>query len=227
MMKPALVEASLIAANDGKTWGWEASREMMHHRCWQTYAGVQLGAGEDPVSVSHWMGHASVVITLQIYVHFMTENGERGRTAVGSWLESGRLKAVKAVDLRGVEVLDFSTAAELVLPASDVTGPREVVVVGARYGGTWAVGVRLETEGALVGEIRTGAGTDPDRVRGRSLLAPDDGGSQPPTETPSELPEPYEGRHRSWMTALATVSSVSSSLPLLTGHARYGRPWTI
>ncbi|WP_329551172.1 hypothetical protein [Streptomyces sp. NBC_00696] len=69
----------------------------------------------------------------------------------------------------GVEAVDFSTAAELVLPASDATGPREVVVVGARFGGTWAVGVQLEAEGALAGEIRTEAGTDPDRALAAGL----------------------------------------------------------
>ncbi|MER6206391.1 tyrosine-type recombinase/integrase [Streptomyces sp. NPDC001642] len=169
VMKPALVEAGLIAPNGGKKWGWEASREMMHHRWRHTYASVQLAAGEDIVSVSHWLGHASVAITLLVYAHFMPDNGERGRTAVDSWLESGRAKAATAVDLRDVEALGFSTASELMLPASDAMGPRELVVVGARYGGTWAVGVQLEVEGAFVGEIRTEAGTNPDRALATGL----------------------------------------------------------
>lgn len=92
-MKPALAAAGLIADRDeemkkrGKRWGWEASREMMHHRWRHTYASVQLGAGEDPISVSHWMGHASPDITLRIYAHFMPDRGNRGRTAVDRWLE--------------------------------------------------------------------------------------------------------------------------------------------
>ncbi|MFF3310543.1 tyrosine-type recombinase/integrase [Streptomyces sp. NPDC002952] len=88
-MKPALAAAGLIAARDPEKgrWGWEASREMMHHRWRHTYASVQLGAGEDVISVSHWMGHASPDITLKIYAHFMPDRGQRGRTAVDRWLE--------------------------------------------------------------------------------------------------------------------------------------------
>ena len=86
-MKPALAKAGLIAPREeGKRWGWEASREMMHHRWRHTYASVQLGAGEDVISVSHWMGHASPDITLKIYAHFMPDRGMRGRTAVDRWL---------------------------------------------------------------------------------------------------------------------------------------------
>lgn len=87
-MKPALAEAGLIKPRkEGANWGWEASREMMHHRWRHTYASVQLGAGEDPVSVSHWMGHSSPTITLAIYAHFMPDRGQRGRTAMDAWLD--------------------------------------------------------------------------------------------------------------------------------------------
>src|SRR5690606_8007700 len=79
-MKPALAEAGLIAPRkEGTSWGWEPSREMMHHRWRHTYASIQLGAGEDVISVSHWMGHASPDITLKIYAHFMPDRGMRGR----------------------------------------------------------------------------------------------------------------------------------------------------
>jgi integrase len=89
-MKPALAAAGLIPARrEVESWGWEPSREMMHHRWRHTYASVQLGEGEDVVSVSHWLGHASVTITLETYAHFMPDNGTRGRTAVEAWLERG------------------------------------------------------------------------------------------------------------------------------------------
>ncbi|MFE2530329.1 hypothetical protein [Streptomyces sp. NPDC059371] len=86
-MKPALAAAGLIPARkERESWGWEPSREMTHH-CWRhTYVGVQLGVGEDVVSVSHRLGHASVTITLETYAHFMPDNGMRGRTAVEAWL---------------------------------------------------------------------------------------------------------------------------------------------
>ncbi|GGU52056.1 hypothetical protein GCM10010274_46210 [Streptomyces lavendofoliae] len=83
-MKPALAAAGLIAPRDEE--GWEPSREKMHHRFRHTYASVQLAAGEDPVSLSHWMGHASPEITFRVYAHFMPDRGERGRTAIDAWL---------------------------------------------------------------------------------------------------------------------------------------------
>lgn len=109
-MKPALAAAGFIAPRkDGETWGWEASREMMHHRWRHTYASVQLGAGEDVVSVSHWMGHASPDITLKTYAHFMPDRGVRGRTAVDRWLEpelhQGGAEA-SAPRLRAVELAE-------------------------------------------------------------------------------------------------------------------------
>lgn len=84
-MKPALMAAGLIAPKD-ENGRWAPSRELMHHRFRHTYASVQLGAGEDVVSVSHWMGHASPLVTMKIYAHFMPDNGKRGRTAVDAWL---------------------------------------------------------------------------------------------------------------------------------------------
>ncbi|PJN00858.1 site-specific integrase [Streptomyces sp. CB01201] len=90
-MKPALVSAGLLAprSEDGKEgWGWEPSRERMHHRFRHTYASVQLQAGEDPVSLSHWMGHASPETTFRIYAHFMPDRGQRGRTAIDAWLQA-------------------------------------------------------------------------------------------------------------------------------------------
>jgi integrase len=84
-MKPALAAAGLIAPRSDED-GWEPSREKMHHRFRHTYASVQLAAGEDIVSLSHWMGHASPEITLRIYAHFMPDDGLRGRSAVDDWL---------------------------------------------------------------------------------------------------------------------------------------------
>jgi len=84
--KPALVAAGLLDPKADEGDGWEPSRELMFHRCRHTYASVQLHAGEDVVSVSKWMGHASPEITLKTYAHFMPDLGLRGRTAVDEWL---------------------------------------------------------------------------------------------------------------------------------------------
>lgn len=168
-MKPALVAAGLLAPRDEeKSWGWEASREMMHHRWRHTYASVQLAAGEDPVSLSHWMGHASPSITLEIYAHFMPDNGRRGRSAVDAWLEVGLAAASPVVDLEAVAALTWQEAAPLALPSGSSPLPA-VFLQGARFGGAWAVGAALQRDGRLVGEIRTEPGDDPDRALASGL----------------------------------------------------------
>jgi integrase len=164
-MKPALVAAGLLAPRDeDERGGWEASREMMHHRWRHTYASVQLAAGEDPVSLSHWMGHASPSITLQIYAHFMPDNGRRGRSAVDAWLAVGPAAVPAAADLASVEPLPWRETVPFVLPDAS-----SVFLQGARFGGAWVVGVTVQRDGVLVGEMRTGPGDDPDRALASGL----------------------------------------------------------
>lgn len=168
-MKPALVAAGLIAPREeGKR--WEASRDMMHHRWRHLYASVQLGAGEDPISVSHWMGHASPDITFKIYAHFMPDRGVRGRTAMDNWLDDGTRQRQPAPDLWKVEPVAFREVEILSLPAERTAGPTELYVSAARYsGGVWAVGAQLDAKGACVGEIRTEHVVDPDRALASGL----------------------------------------------------------
>ncbi|MFE7954449.1 tyrosine-type recombinase/integrase [Streptomyces sp. NPDC057413] len=169
-MKPALAAAGVIAPREGNEhWGWEQSREMMHHRWRHTYASVQLGAGEDPVSVSHWMGHASITITLETYAHFMPDNGTRGRTAMDSWLGRTAAAGTAAANPREVEPLAYTVATKLALPAATGSGTTELLVSGARYGGAWAVGAQLEQNGVLLGEIRTEPSENGDRALAAGL----------------------------------------------------------
>lgn len=171
-MKPALAEAGLIAPREeGAAWGWQPSREMMHHRWRHTYASVQLGAGEDVISVSHWMGHASPDITLKIYTHFMPDRGMRGRTAVDNWLEAGAGTAPRpaAPDLWAVDPLAFTEATLLTLPKQSEESV-EVYVQGARYArGPWTVGAMLTAAGPPAGEIRAEPDDDPDRALASAL----------------------------------------------------------
>ncbi|MEU0942532.1 site-specific integrase [Streptomyces canus] len=171
MMKPALAAVGLIApSEEGARWGWEASREMMHHRWRHTYASVQLGAGEDVISVSHWMGHASPDITLKTYAHFMPDRGLRGRTAVDTWLETDARPRPMATDLWAVDPLGFTESAALTIPADRVQEPVEVYVQGYRYaGGPWTVGLVLDAGGPVLGEIRTQPGEDADRALASAL----------------------------------------------------------
>lgn len=168
-MKPALAAAGLIAPREeGSNWGWEDSREMMHHRWRHTYASVQLAAGEDPVSLSHWMGHASPDITLKIYAHFMPDNGLRGRTAVDNWLETAGAARPTVEDLAIVEPLAFEEFAPLALPTADQ--PMELLIQGARFGAMWVVCARMPPMDPLLGEIRTEPSPDPDRALAAGLV---------------------------------------------------------
>lgn len=166
IMKPALAGAGLIAPRqEGSNWGWEPSREMMHHRWRHTYASVQLGGGEDVISVSHWMGHASPDITLKVYSHFMPDRGLRGRTAVDTWLEAGAQTRPTAADLWAVAPLGWTESVPLTVSADQVGESAELYVQGARYGGgPWTVGAMLEAGGGVLGEIRTEQGDDADRA---------------------------------------------------------------
>ncbi|ADI05635.1 putative phage integrase [Streptomyces bingchenggensis BCW-1] len=167
IMKPALVAVGLIAPREeGTTWGWEDSREKMHHRWRHTYASVQLAAGEDPVSLSHWMGHASPDITLKVYAHFMPDRGMRGRTAVDNWLEAATVLR-PTTELAAVEPLAFEEFAPLTLPVAAQS--MELLVQGACFGSTWVVCARMPPAVPLLGEIRTEPSAEPDRALAAGL----------------------------------------------------------
>lgn len=68
---------------------YEDSRKDMFHVCRHTFASVQLEAGESPVTLSKWLGHASPNITMEHYAHFMPEAGARGLQAMSGWFEEG------------------------------------------------------------------------------------------------------------------------------------------
>ncbi|MGW1998386.1 tyrosine-type recombinase/integrase [Embleya sp. NPDC001921] len=64
---------------------WESSREWGFHALRHTFASVQLEAGESPVTLAKWLGHASAKITFDYYGHFMPEAGARGVAAMDRW----------------------------------------------------------------------------------------------------------------------------------------------
>ncbi len=72
------------------------------------------------MSVSHWMGHASVTITLETYAHFPPDNGVRGRTDMDAWLDNGAPKPPAAVDLRASVPLRYTETSTLSLPTDGV-----------------------------------------------------------------------------------------------------------
>ncbi|MGV9271476.1 tyrosine-type recombinase/integrase [Kitasatospora sp. NPDC003701] len=95
--KPALEHAGVITRLDRSTLpevSWHRpkktygdTREHGFHCCRHTYASVNLGAGENPVVVAEWMGHASVRVTLEVYGHMVPGAVQRGKLAIGSFFE--------------------------------------------------------------------------------------------------------------------------------------------
>ena len=96
--KPSLEAAGVIARLDlatlpkvswrrpAKTYG--DTREHGFHCLRHTYASVNLGAGESPVNVSVWMGHASVKVTLEVYGHMVPGSVAKGLAAIDAWFDS-------------------------------------------------------------------------------------------------------------------------------------------
>ncbi|MFD8319680.1 tyrosine-type recombinase/integrase [Kitasatospora purpeofusca] len=97
--KPALQAAGLIHRIEPDTpeeiarqrqlrrYRWSDPREHGMHCLRHTYASVQLAERVDPVTLSVWMGHASPVITLERYAHFMPGSGAHGLAVMDSWFE--------------------------------------------------------------------------------------------------------------------------------------------
>jgi integrase len=93
--KPALESAGVIERLDltklpkvawrrpKRTYG--DTREHGFHCLRHTFASVNLEAGESPVTVSTWMGHGSVKITLDTYGHMMPGAGQKGLAAMDAW----------------------------------------------------------------------------------------------------------------------------------------------
>ncbi|MFF1792623.1 tyrosine-type recombinase/integrase [Kitasatospora sp. NPDC058263] len=96
--KPALEHAGVITRLDRSTlpkvsWNrprktYGDTREHGFHGCRHTYASVNLGAGENPVTVSLWMGHANVRVTLEVYGHLVPGAVQRGLAAIGEWFDA-------------------------------------------------------------------------------------------------------------------------------------------
>lgn len=84
---------------------YEESRKDMFHACRHTYASVQLEAGENPVTLSKWMGHASPNITMEHYAHFMPEAGARGLQAMAAWFAEGSSAVLPGNSLRVGRIL--------------------------------------------------------------------------------------------------------------------------
>ncbi|WP_425829351.1 tyrosine-type recombinase/integrase [Streptomyces fractus] len=69
---------------------YDTSRADGFHVLRHTFASTLLEAGENVVTVSKWLGHASPEITLRHYAHFMPEAGSRGLKVMNGWFETPR-----------------------------------------------------------------------------------------------------------------------------------------
>ena len=86
---PALEEAGLVERlyrDDGSQRdAWKGTDPYTFHALRHTYASVQLGAGETPVTVAEYMGD-TVETVLETYAHFIPDAGGRGLEAMGSFM---------------------------------------------------------------------------------------------------------------------------------------------
>lgn len=89
--KPALAAAGVIPALEAgaRRGAYAESRKDGFHVLRHTFASLALQAGEDIVTLSHWLGHETPTITLEHYAHFMPQSGARGATAVNGLLMHG------------------------------------------------------------------------------------------------------------------------------------------
>lgn len=100
--KPALESAGVIERLDltklpAVAWrrpkrSYGDTREHGFHCLRHTFASVNLEAGESPVTVSTWMGHASVKITLDTYGHMVPGAGQKGIAAMDGWFGAPRVQ---------------------------------------------------------------------------------------------------------------------------------------
>lgn len=87
--KPALEAAGIItrvALTESEGWTkYGDTREWGFHVLRHTFASVTLEAGESVVTLSKWLGHHSVKVTLDHYAHFLPEAGRKGLAAMDAW----------------------------------------------------------------------------------------------------------------------------------------------
>ncbi|MFC8125980.1 tyrosine-type recombinase/integrase [Streptomyces sp. NPDC057302] len=86
---PALEEAGLVErlyrADGTPRDAWNGTAPFTFHALRHTYASVQLGAGETPVTVAEYMGD-TVETVLETYAHFIPDTGGRGVEAMGNFM---------------------------------------------------------------------------------------------------------------------------------------------
>ncbi|WP_353963476.1 tyrosine-type recombinase/integrase [Streptomyces erythrochromogenes] len=86
---PALEEAGLVKrlnrADGTPRDAWKGTEPFTFHALRHTYASVQLGAGETPVTVAEYMGD-TVETVLETYAHFIPDVGGRGLEAMGNFM---------------------------------------------------------------------------------------------------------------------------------------------
>lgn len=72
--------------------GAEPTPENGMHVLRHTFASVQLAGGVDLAKVSLWLGHADITTTGRLYVHFVPDYDDRGRTVIDAFMRAGAAK---------------------------------------------------------------------------------------------------------------------------------------
>jgi integrase len=72
-----------------------SSRKLTPHDCRRTCAGFMIAAGVNAKSLSTYMGHATISITLDRYGHLMPGNENEAAGLLDTYLERGRETGAK------------------------------------------------------------------------------------------------------------------------------------
>ena len=68
-------------------WKVAGLRPITLHECRHTFASLMIGAGVNAKALSRYMGHASIVITLDLYGHLMPGNESEAAALLAAYLE--------------------------------------------------------------------------------------------------------------------------------------------
>jgi integrase len=79
-------EPATLAARARKAWEQAGLEPIGLHECRHTYAAFMIAAGVNAKSLSTYMGHSTITITLDRYGHLLPGNEREAAALLDTWL---------------------------------------------------------------------------------------------------------------------------------------------
>ncbi len=76
---------------------WEGMQPISLHECRHSFASLMIAAGVNAKALSRYMGHFSIVVTLDLYGHLMPGNEDEAATLLDGYLERAQAPLSRAV----------------------------------------------------------------------------------------------------------------------------------